>query len=128
PCDVEAACCALDATALSLGPRAEEGIMSLDGVQGGAQAQPDFDAEPVCEPEAPDPEPVVSRLPTFLRPTPVAAAQGIGGPARPPEETVRDFYEAFTHSRFDEVAKIYAPDVRYHDPLFDHGDSSSTIH
>jgi hypothetical protein len=97
----------------------------------------DLDAGPAASGEAPAaqaPPAAVSRIPTSApRPGPAAgavAASQVGGPpgARRPEETVRDFYEAFTHLRWNEVERLYAKDLSYKDPLFEHKSGAAAIH
>lgn len=114
--------------------------MTAGPIGGAGAARPDFEVEdddaaggPAQAPAAqiPGGGAVISRQPTSARPVPGAAptAQvGPGGGARPPEETVRAFYEAFTNHRWDEVDALYAKDVRYEDPLFKHGNSGDVIH
>ncbi len=104
--------------------------MSAIGGPGGVR--PDFETDadaPAQEPAAAaPPAATVSRMPTSARPASGVAPTAAAGAARSPEQTVRAFYDAFTNLRYDEVAKIYATDLRYKDPLFEHKDGASTIH
>jgi len=87
-------------------------------------------AHPAVQAEQAPPEATVSRLPAGAARTPIGAAQGVSGVkgAGSPEQTVKAFYEAFTHLRYDEVEKIYAPDLSYQDPLFKHDTSAAALH
>jgi ketosteroid isomerase-like protein len=44
-----------------------------------------------------------------------------------PEAVMRRFYDAFVNRRFDEMEKLYAPDVKFKDQVFEYDDRRGTM-
>lgn len=44
-----------------------------------------------------------------------------------PEAVMTKFYDAFTNRRFDELDKLYAPDVKFKDQVFEYDNAKGTM-
>jgi ketosteroid isomerase-like protein len=80
---------------------------------------------PPAAPASAEPKPAETARPSTARAP--GRVDGFHSKPETPEAVMKRFYDAFLNRRFDEMEKLYAPDVKFKDLVFQYEDRAGTM-